>query len=179
MRIISGSLKGRSFRVPPGFPSRPTTDFAKEGLFNILGNQRDFEGMTILDLCSGTGNLTFEFISRGASQVIAVDSHPKVCRWIQKNALQFDMQNQVTVVPSDCITFLQRTHQSFDLIFADPPYEVKFHNQIKELVFQRALLQQSGLFVMEHGKQTRFDNETNYDQTRNFGNVYFSFFSWH
>jgi len=179
MRIISGSFKGRTFRVPPGFPSRPTTDFAKEGLFNILGNQREFADMTILDLCAGTGNLTFEFISRGASQVIAVDNHTKVCRWLHKNTLQLDMQQQVTVVPSECITFLQRTHLSFDIIFADPPYDVNFHDQIIELVFQRSLLQRDGMLIIEHGKQTRLDHETNYDQTRNFGNVYFSFFSWH
>ncbi|NBN99345.1 MAG: hypothetical protein EBV19_08950 [Flavobacteriia bacterium] len=86
MRIISGTLKGRTFRVPPGFPSRPTTDFAKEGLFNILENTFDFEGMKVLDLCAGTGNLSFEFLSRGAESITAVDKNGRVCSFLQKNA---------------------------------------------------------------------------------------------
>ncbi|NDB35866.1 MAG: 16S rRNA (guanine(966)-N(2))-methyltransferase RsmD [Flavobacteriia bacterium] len=179
MRIISGSLKGRTFRVPPNFPSRPTTDYAKEGLFNILGNQRDFEGLSILDLCSGTGNLTFEFLSRGATTVTSVDHHHKVCRWIHKNATILGLDNRINVVQTDCLDFLRRCLQPFDIIVADPPYDLAIHQEIAHLVFLRSLLKEDGTMVIEHGKKTMLENETNFDKTRTFGNVNFSFFSWH
>ncbi|MBM3165360.1 MAG: 16S rRNA (guanine(966)-N(2))-methyltransferase RsmD [Bacteroidetes bacterium] len=178
MRIISGSLKGRTFRVPPKFPSRPTTDFAKEGLFNILSNSCDFEGMTVLDLCAGTGNLSFEFLSRGASNVTAVDGNPKVCAWLQKNALALKLDGQLSIVHSDCLLFLKRTALSFDLVIADPPFELAIHSTMVDIIFQQKVLNPKGLLIVEHGKRTALQNATNFDKTRNFGNVNFSFFKW-
>jgi len=178
MRIISGTLKGRTFRVPTGFPSRPTTDFAKEGLFNILENTFDFENMRILDLCAGTGNLSFEFLSRGASSITAVDKNSRVCSFLQKNAQSLNLETQLSVVNSDCLHFLQRTAAIFDIIIADPPFDLAIHHSIADTVFQRHLLNPEGILIIEHGKRTLMDNATNFSKTRNFGNVSFSFFTW-
>jgi len=178
MRIIAGSLKGRTFRVPPGFPSRPTTDYAKEGLFNMLNNTYEFEGMKILDLCSGTGNISFEFLSRGAALVTSVDHHGKACTWLHKNAQQLQLDTKISVVNSDVLQFLERTDQQFDIIFADPPFDLKIHSSLVSLVFQRSVLQQEGLLIVEHGKDTSLDNSPYFKNMRNFGNVNFSFFVW-
>ena len=178
MRIISGSHKGRTFRVPTGFPSRPTTDYAKEGLFNMLSNSYEFQDMKILDLCSGTGNISFEFLSIGAAHVTAVDEHGKACNWLHKNAQQLQFQTQLNVVNSDCLHFLERTNQLFDIIFADPPFDLKIHASLVSLVFQRSILQQEGLLVVEHGKNTSLHSEMHFQNMRNFGNVNFSFFTW-
>jgi 16S rRNA (guanine(966)-N(2))-methyltransferase RsmD len=178
MRIISGALKGRTFRVPPGFPSRPTTDFAKEGLFNILENNYDFNNLKVLDLCAGTGNLSFEFLSRGASSITAVDKNGRVCSFLHKNAQELQLAAKLTVVNTDCLHFLERTVESFDIIIADPPFDLPIHNTISETVFHRNLLKPDGILIIEHGKRTVMDNATNFNKTRNFGNVNFSFFTW-
>ena len=176
MRIISGHLKGRLFAVPKSFPSRPTTDFAKEGLFNILGNQLDFEGLKILDLCADTGNLSFEFVSRGATEINCVDVSPKVISWLQKNANLLGIQDKLKANVSDVLTFLNRTTQQYDVIIADPPYELNIHSQIVQSVFERSLLTNGGMLIIEHSKRTDLTKETNYSNTRTFGNVNFSFF---
>ena len=176
MRIVSGKFKGRTFSVPSGFPSRPTTDFAKEGLFNILNNQLDYDGIRVLDLCAGTGNISFEFISRGAELVTAVDKNRKVSSWITVNASKLGVTEQVKVVNMDCLGFLQKCTQQFDVIFADPPFEVSIHSQLKMAVFSRNLLREGGLMIIEHGKQTSLSEETNFVNKRTFGNVNFSFF---
>jgi 16S rRNA (guanine(966)-N(2))-methyltransferase RsmD len=178
MRIISGTLKGRTFRVPPGFPSRPTTDFAKEGLFNILENSFNFEHMNVLDLFAGTGNLSFEFLSRGASSITAVDKNHRVCTFLQKNAQILKLVAQLTVVNSDSLQFLERTAATFDMIVADPPFDLTIHHSITDVVFRRHLLKPDGMLIIEHGKLTNMENATNFSKTRNFGNVNFSFFTW-
>ncbi len=176
MRIIAGSLKGRIFRVPSNLSARPTTDYAKEGLFNILGNQRGFDELEILDLCSGTGNLAFEFISRGCTSVLAVDKDPKACRWLSKNAHDLSITNQLRVQQMDALKFLERTNQQFDLIFSDPPFASTMHKAILEITFQRNILREQGLLILEHGSKSNFEQVTNFTQARNFGNVTFSFF---
>lgn len=176
MRIISGYLKGRSFSVPSSFPSRPTTDFAKEGLFNVLGNQLDFKGVRILDLFAGTGNLSFEFISRGALEVTCVDKSPKVTSWLKKNATILGIDEQITIYTQDALLYLQRATQQYDLIIADPPYDLKVHSSIVQTVIERNLLKREGQLIIEHGKFTNLKEETNYMNTRTFGNVNFSFF---
>jgi 16S rRNA (guanine(966)-N(2))-methyltransferase RsmD len=176
MRISSGYLKGRSFSVPSSFPSRPTTDFAKEGLFNVLGNQMDFEEVRVLDLFAGTGNLSFEFISRGALGVTCVDKSPKVTAWLKKNAASLGIEDKISLHTQDALAFVQRATQQFDLIIADPPYDLKIHNAIVQTIFERNLLRTDGQLIMEHGKFTVLKEETNYVNTRTFGNVNFSFF---
>ncbi len=176
MRIIAGDLKGRMFSVPSGFPSRPTTDYAKEGLFNLLGNQTDYESMTILDLCSGTGNIGFEFISRGAEKVTCVDKNDRVVSWLNKNAQTLGIRSKMDIIKSDCLHYLDRVNIQYDLIFADPPFDLQIHALIAAKIFERNLLKPEGMLIIEHGKQTSLKDETNYLKTRNFGNVNFSFF---
>lgn len=176
MRIISGKLKSRRFTPPPGFPSRPTTDFAKEGLFNVLNHIFEYEDADVLDLCAGTGNLSFEFISRGANHCTSIDQNFKSCQWIRENAKKLEIQDQMTIHQMDCILFLKKDNKKYDLIIADPPYAMNFHKDIVQNVIQEKRLNPNGLLLIEHGKQTDLSEETNFLYTRKFGNVYFSFF---
>jgi 16S rRNA (guanine(966)-N(2))-methyltransferase RsmD len=176
VRIISGFLKARRFSIPKSFPSRPTTDFAKEGLFNVLEHQISLFDLEILDLCAGTGNISFEFLSREAGTVTAVDSNSNCLRYILKNAIDFKINEQLETVKSDILAFLKRTDKTFDLIFADPPYEYAFHKEIAQIVFERKLLKENGVLIIEHGRHTKLEEEPYFDLVRTYGNVYFSFF---
>lgn len=177
MRIIRGNLKSRRFSIPKNFPSRPTTDFAKEGLFNLLENQYDLEEMKVLDLCAGTGNISFEFISRDIGHVTSVDKDFNCVKFIRKTSVDFNIENKIDIIKNDIILFLKMTDQTFDIIFSDPPYDVKFHHQIAEIVFERKLLKEDGLLIIEHGRHTRLEQIPQFDNTRPYGNVYFSFFT--
>ncbi len=176
MRIISGKLKARRFSIPKNFPSRPTTDFAKEGLFNMLANVVDLDDLEIADLCSGTGNITLEFLSREAGNVTAVDMNSRCLKHLMDLSKDFEVTEQLNTIKEDILKFLERTTQKFDLIFADPPYEYKHHARIAEIVFERKLLNEGGLLIIEHGKFTHLENEKHFDFSRKFGNVVFSFF---
>ncbi len=177
MRIIRGVLKGKRFATPPGFPSRPTTDFAKEGLFNILDHLIDFDGLHVLDLCAGTGNISFEFVSRGAENLLAIDSHPRCVQYLKQNVQTLGIASQMQVYKSDCVIYCRNAKQvGYDLIFADPPFHLKFHQELIETIFSKALLRPDGLLIIEHGKQHDFTSLPQFDSCRNFGNVYFSFF---
>lgn len=176
MRIVGGEFKGRRIAVPSNFPSRPTTDFAKEGLFNVLENQFDLSGLKILDLCSGTGNISLEFLSRGVAEVISVDSHTNCLKFLQKNANSFGIINEINTVKSDLISYINSTNQSFDIIFADPPFNFNKYHEIINIVFNRDLLKVNGVLIVEHSKQKSFDSEQMFSFFRNYGNVTFSFF---
>lgn len=176
MRIIGGNLKSRRFVVPPNFPSRPTTDFAKEGLFNVLNHIFTFEKACILDLCAGTGNLTFEFISRGSQKVTSVDQNNTCCRWIKKNAEALGINENLRILNMDCVLFLKKDMDKYDLIVADPPYSTSFHNDIVQHVFSTDKLNIDGFLVIEHGKRTDLSKDSRYLYTRKFGSVHFSFF---
>lgn len=176
MRIIRGKLKSRHISVPKGFDSRPTTNFSKEALFNILDNRIDLEDLEILDLCSGTGNITLEFISGEVKHVLAVDQNFKCVKFLQSLGKKLDVENQLTVLKSDVIKFLESTDKKFDLIFSDPPFEAGIHESILSLIFERDLLNEDGIVIIEHGKQTKLDHLPNFDFTRKYGAVNFSFF---
>jgi 16S rRNA (guanine(966)-N(2))-methyltransferase RsmD len=176
VRIISGFLKARRFSIPKSFPSRPTTDFAKEGLFNVLEHQMSLDELEILDLCAGTGNISFEFISREAGNVTAVDVNSNCLRYIRKNAEEFKISEQLETIKSDILYYLKRTDRKFDLIFADPPYDYKSHAEIAQIVFERELLKEDGLLIIEHGRHTKMENDPHFELVRQYGNVYFSFF---
>lgn len=176
MRIISGFLKARRFSIPKSFPSRPTTDFAKEGLFNVLEHQMSLYDLEILDLCAGTGNISFEFLSREAGTVTAVDSNSNCLRYILKNAIEFKINENLETYKSDILVYLKRTDRKFDLIFADPPYEYQFHTEIAQIVFERNLLKENGLLIIEHGRHTKLTELPHFELVRTYGNVYFSFF---
>lgn len=176
MRIIRGKYKTRRFSVPKGFPSRPTTDFAKEGLFNILENQRDLHDLAILDLCCGTGSISIEFLSREAGNVTSVDSNFNCIRHLKKLSVELGCQSELTVIKADIIKFLSKTDQQFDIIFADPPFVKTFHREIIDLVFSRELLNENGILIVEHGKETSLEDITHFQFLRKYGNVVFSFF---
>lgn len=175
MRVIGGALKGRRIEIAKNLPVRPTTDFAREGLFNILGNKIDFEEVTLLDLFSGTGLISLEFLSRGAKSVVSLDNHPNCVNHIRKLAKEFNWD--WTVYKRNVFYFLNNHEGNYNLIFADPPYDLKDIPQIPELVFKaEGLLSPDGLLIVEHSKRTDLTQAINFVEMRKFGNVVFSFF---
>lgn len=172
MRIIRGSHRGKILRAPSKLPVRPTTDMAKEGLFNILENYLTFEDVRALDLFAGTGNLSYELASRGCSDVTAVDNFRDCTRFIAKTAelLQFPIRS----VTEDALRFLQKNPAHWDLIVADPPYDFENHNTVAEAAIAR--LSEGGLFVLEHGSETDLSGLPEFYDLRRYGSVHFSFF---
>ena len=157
MRVISGIYKRRRFDVPRTFKARPTTDFAKENLFNVLNNYIDFEErVTALDLFAGTGSISIELVSRGCDRVISVEKDPAHHSFICK--------------------IMNSRREQFDFIFADPPYALKELESIPELIFKNNLLKEGGLFVLEHGKQNNFEDHPHFIERRVYGSVNFSLF---
>jgi len=176
MRIISGTHKGRRIVAPKNLPTRPTTDRAKEALFNILMHQWDFEGLQVLDLFSGTGNISYEFCSRGVDQVVAVDQHRACTRFMQQTAETFDFP--MAIVQSDVFQFLNSNRQSFDLIFADPPYDFTTtqYNSLLSEVLNSSVLKDQGTFILEHDPQWNWEEHANWTDTRVYGSNQMSFF---
>lgn len=175
MRVISGKYKGKRFAPPKKFPSRPTTDFAKESLFNILNNSIDFENIHALDLFSGTGSIGIELISREAKSVTSVDIHATCVKHIHALKTELNEKNW-HIVKADVFEFLSNHTTSYDLIIADPPYDLKRVPELPNLIFKNNLLNQGGIFVLEHGREHSFENETHFTGERNYGGVHFSFF---
>ena len=176
MRIIGGKNKGLLLRPPQGLPVRPTTDIAKESLFNILENRTGIANLNILDLFAGTGNISLECCSRGALEVTAVDSHPKCISYIntQKKQLEY---TQLEVVRKDVFSFLKNTQKVFDLIFADPPYDLPGISNIAALVAQRKLLTPNGCLIIEHHRQLNLKTVATFAEERIYGQSVFSFFN--
>lgn len=176
MRVITGKYKGRHFDVPRTFKARPTTDFAKENLFNVLQGYFDFdEGPTALDLFSGTGSITLELLSRGCSRVISIEKdrlhHGFIRGFLEK------LQDPAGVaVCGDVFRYLARCNEQFDFIFADPPYALPNLAELPDIVLARNLLKPGGLFVLEHGKTDDFTAHPNFLEHRSYGSVNFSFF---
>ncbi len=176
MRIISGKFKGRRIQAPKKLPVRPTTDMAKEGLFNILNNRFYFDEITVLDLFSGTGNICYEFASRGANQITAVDQNHGCIRFIESTAQQFEMP--INTVLNDVHSFLQKTSLKADIIFADPPYNMDLENleKIVTTVFERNLLLPDGELIIEHEKKMDLAMASQFVSIRKYGGSAFSFF---
>lgn len=175
MRIISGTHKGRVIRVPKALTMRPTTDFAKESIFNILNNHFEFEGLKVLDLFCGTGNISFEFASRGCGEITCVDSNYSCCEFVKKAAFDFQMK-QLKVIKADGFSFLKKTIDTYHIIFCDPPYDIENFELIPELVFSRNLLKPEGWLIVEHGERTILSGIKHFREHRNYGNVNFSIF---
>lgn len=176
MRVITGKYKGRRFDVPRTFKARPTTDFAKESLFNVLLGYIDFEeGPVALDLFAGTGSITLELLSRGCSKVVSVEKDPLhynfICKFIEK------LQDTAAVpIRGDVFKYLEKCREKFDFIFADPPYTLSELDQLPDLIMGHGLLKKDGLFVLEHGKVNDFTHNPNFVEHRAYGSVNFSFF---
>lgn len=175
MRIVSGSFRGRHFSPPKNFTARPTTDFAKESLFNIINNHFDFEEISVLDLFAGTGSISFEFASRGCNKIQLVELNPQHLKFIQKVIGELKL-NQIIPIRLNAFKFLQSCTSTFDIIFADPPYDMNGVDEIPELIFSRNLLKPNGWLIVEHSKKTDLSAHTNFAEVRNYGNVHFSFF---
>ncbi len=174
MRIIAGELRGRRLHPPTNLPVRPTTDLARESLFNILRNKVDFEEISTLDLFTGTGSISFEFISRGVKQAMAVDADHRCIDFIKQSAKEFEIDN-LFAMRSDAFIFLGRSQMSFDLVFADPPYDLKQFDIIPDLVL-KSFVKPGGLFILEHAKEHSFKEHPLFIEQRNYGKVNFTFF---
>ncbi len=175
MRIISGKLKGILLHPPKGLPVRPTTDRAKESLFNILENHFNLDEVEVLDLFSGTGNIAFEFASRGALHVTAVDLHGKCVAWIKETSTQYQL-NQIKTIKSDAFGYLKKNTGRFDIIFSDAPYAMKEIIQIPVLVHQQRLLKPDGWLIVEHESNLDLSHESGFFDKRIYGQSAFSFF---
>lgn len=176
MRIIGGMHKGRLIRAPKNLPVRPTTDQAKEGLFNILHNYFDFEALDILDLFTGTGNITYEFASRGALKVVSIDNNFACFRFIRKTLKDLELSN-VKVQKANVFHFLKSPLQNFDIIFADPPYDLHDIDLLPDLIFENNWLKPGGWLIIEHDKSHDFSTHPYFLQLRIYGKVNFSIFS--
>lgn len=177
MRIISGTYGGRRFDAPKNLQARPTTDIAKESLFNILQNRIDFEDITALDLFAGTGSISFEFLSRGASRVVCVEMGRVQQQFIQKVAGELKITTGLQLIRGDVFKYLKGATQQFDLIFADPPYALKELPTLPDLVLEGNLLKPEGTFILEHGKENDFSSHPRFVELRKYGAVHFSFFA--
>ncbi len=175
MRIIGGDLGGRKMPEPKKFNARPTTDVAKESLFNILNNDYYFDEVTVLDLFAGTGSIGIEFASRGAISVISVEKNNTHSAYIQKNIDFFQLENMM-VLNTDVFKYLEQTDLSFDIIFADPPYDMENVEKLPDLVFEKKILKEDGIFILEHSKVYSFDNHIHFKKKKRYGKVHFSFF---
>ncbi len=176
MRIISGTLGGRKINPPAHMPhTRPTTDIAKEGLFNILQNNFDFEDLKTLDLFGGTGSISYELASRGASDLTVVEKDPKMYEFIKKTASDFKIQN-LRVVRSEVFKFIEDCKETFDLIFAGPPYALNTIDEIPRVIFENKLLNNEGWFILEHTPRNTYEHLPMFKSARNYGTTVFSIF---
>lgn len=176
MRIITGQYKGRHFDIPRSFKARPTTDFAKENIFNVLNAYIDFEDAMALDLFSGTGSISLELLSRGCKNVVSVEADRDHYAFI-KQCLAKLGTDRCTTIRGDVFRYLKTCHQQFDFIFADPPYALKQLKEIPDIVLSGNLLTDDGIFVFEHGKDYDFSSHPHFVEHRSYGSVNFSLFT--
>ena len=175
MRIIGGEYKARIIPVPRYFRARPTTDTAKESLFNILANYFDFKKTRILDLFSGTGSIALEFASRGAKQVSLVEINGRYAGFIHQTVSRLGI-SQIQVIRADALKFIRNASERFDIIFADPPYDMQGIEILPDEVFKSGLLLKEGWFILEHGRAHDFSGHPNFFQMRKYGSVHFTMF---
>jgi len=174
VRIVSGKWKGKRIVAPKNLPTRPTTDFAKEGLFNILNNRFFFDDLRILDLFAGTGNIAYEFASRGAGEITCVDQNKGCVRFIGEMA--DDLGANIQPVQLDAWLFVQKTTTSYNIVFADPPYDWDKHEALAEALIQKGFLKEGGEAIIEHSADTDLSHLPGFFEHRKYGHVHFSFF---
>ncbi len=177
MRIISGQYKSRKIIAPKKLPVRPTTDMAKESLFNILNNHYYFDEVSVLDLFAGTGNISYEFASRGAEQITSVDQNFGCIKFINQTAEKFEMP--IDTIKSDVFKYLENAKQQVDIVFADPPYDFADEEfaKIPQLVFQNNMLLDEGMLILEHSKHTNLSHLPYFSYQKHYGGCVFSFFN--
>lgn len=175
MRIVGGTFKARIFNPGKNFTARPTTDFSKENLFNILENRIDWEQSEALDLFSGTGSISYEMISRGCKNVTAVEINSRHVRFISTVKSTLGLQN-LQIVREDAFRFISKTKKQYDLIFADPPFDMRNFADVPVKLFEAGVLREGGLFILEHNKHQNFEKLPQFLELRTYGSVHFSFF---
>ncbi len=175
MRIIGGKFKGRNILAPASLPVRPTTDYAKSGLFNILNNHFNFEDLSVLDLFCGTGNISFEFSSRGASSITCVDAHASCVKFVSIFASKIGAEG-IKTVKSDVFKFLKNHSLKYDIIFADPPFELKETDELADMILNAGLLKENGWLIIEHLNKRTLITGVKADEVREYGNCAFSIF---
>jgi 16S rRNA (guanine966-N2)-methyltransferase len=175
LRIIGGKYKGRRINPPENFKARPTTDFAREGLFNILNNRVDFETINILDLFSGTGSISYEFASRGAASIHLVEKDLKHISGIRRILKDLDFRN-VKPIHIDVRAYLKTCSVKYDIVFADPPYGLSWIRELPDLVTQSGVIKEDGFFILEHPRDLSFTGHELFFEHRHYGGVNFSFF---
>lgn len=175
MRIIGGTHRGRRIEPPSNFKARPTTDFAREGLFNILNNRIDFESSMVLDLFAGTGSISYEFASRGAVQVHLIDKDPVHIGGIKRIIKDLGFEN-IRTIHIDVRAYLKICSAKYDVVFADPPYDLKWLKELPDMVTASGVLKDDGFFILEHPKALSFNGHRCFFEHRNYGGVNFSFF---
>jgi 16S rRNA (guanine966-N2)-methyltransferase len=175
MRIIGGALRGLRLNPPKNLPVRPTTDLAKEALFNILQNLIEFDAINVLDLFSGTGNISMEFASRGAKQVIAVDRSIHCVNYLKDTARQHKLEN-IKTYKADVFKYLQLETDQYDLVFADPPYDLNQIPEIPKMIFEKNLVAPGGLLIVEHQSMQNLSQHLAFVEQRKYGHSSFSFF---
>jgi len=175
VRIISGKYRGKRINPPAGFHARPTTDYARESLFNILNNRIDFEEAEVLDLFSGTGSISYEFASRGAQTVHLVEKDSRSISFIRRMAEEMNLTN-VKAMHIDVKAYLKACHYKYDIVFADPPYELPWLSELPDLVMNSGIIKNEGIFILEHPKSYSFAGRKYFFEHRDYGSVNFSFF---
>lgn len=175
MRIIGGKFGRRRVDTPKGMECRPTTDKAKESLFNILQNRIDFDDMKALDLFSGTGSIAYELVSRGCSKVIGVEKNKAQLTFMHQVRSQFDMP-ELIIRKADALRFVEQYSGSFDFIFIDPPYSYPDYEKLLETIFERGLLKENGTLVIEHDTRHDFSKNPRFEEHRSYSKVNFTFF---
>jgi 16S rRNA (guanine966-N2)-methyltransferase len=175
LRIIGGKYKGRRIEPPAGLKARPTTDFAREGLFNILNNRIDFETVHVLDLFSGTGSISYEFASRGAASVHLVEKDVRHISGIKRIIRELEIEN-IRTVHIDVKAFLRACTEKYDIVFADPPYDLPWLRDLPDLVAGSGVIREDGFFILEHSRHMSFSGHSLFFEHRHYGGVNFSFF---
>jgi 16S rRNA (guanine966-N2)-methyltransferase len=175
LRIIGGKYRGRRIVPPSNFRARPTTDFAREGLFNILNNRVDFESLSVLDLFSGTGSISYEFASRGATAVHLVEKDSRHIAGIKKIIGDLGLEN-IRPIHIDVKAYLKTCSFKYDIVFADPPYDLSWLNELPDLVTKSGIIKDDGVFILEHPGESKFTTHKLFSEHRNYGEVNFSFF---
>ena len=178
MRILGGSLAGTILKPNmKSWPTRPTTDMAKEALYNILMNRIDFTQVAMLDLFGGTGIHSLEFLSRGCKQVVYIDKYGPCVKWIKSKVSEFNLQEYIQIYQKDVLKYLKAPKGQFDIIFADPPYSMQGLEKLPDMIFDAHLLSESGMLIIEHDRQHQFDDHVKFESERKYGQTRFSFFS--
>lgn len=177
MRIVGGEFSGRRFSPPTGIPARPTTDVAKEGLFNTLEHMMDLEGIKTCDIFGGTGSISYELASRGAADLTLIERDTASIQFIKKTAEALGIADKMRIIKGDVFKFMKQNKEQYDFIFAGPPYALETIDDLPLLVFEKKMLKPEGIFVLEHTPRNDYQNHPNFVRLKNYGTTVFSFFT--